>query len=463
MKYDCFKRLKLLPFICMLFGMFPLSLKMEAQNLSQSPFGRYTLGDQLPNPSSWVQALGGNLVAFSDSSLLNLDQPASLASLGRGVSIFEGSFTGEIKDYTLPASSARGVNAGYSSLALAFPILRKYWITSVHLMPITNMGYTLRDSTETTGEGQVLFDYNGSGGISALGSSHGIRLGNSLALGFEFRYLFGKTQYSSETYFPDQISLVRGSRILGNNRISGFDSKAGITFQHCFKTRKTHWSSDTTKIRRSARVQKDSLQLKIGFSYRPLAHISGSSTYLAESFFGTSNLNTIVDTVLLRNSDNGKVVMPSQIAAGFSLASSSNKWLFTASWRYTDWSGFSVFGAPDSVKIQNVYSAGLQWTPNPNVRRGLFKKAQYRIGGYYSDGYLSLRGQAVEETAITFGMGLPFDLPTYYRKPVRSMVNFAVTAGQRGNVSTTLLQERFVRLSISFTLSDRWFIRTRFE
>jgi hypothetical protein len=462
MKYDCFKKLKFYPLWFMLLGIMPFSLKMEAQNLSQSPFGRYTLGDQLPNPSSWAQSLGGSLVACSDSSLLNLDQPASLASLGRGISIFEGSFTGEIKDYSLPASSARGINAGYSSLALAFPILRKYWITSVHLMPITNMGYTLRDSIQTDGEGQVLFDYNGTGGISALGSSHGIRLGNSLALGVEFRYLFGKTQYSSETYFPDQISLVRGSRILGNNRISGFDSKFGITFQQCFKTRKTDWS-DTSKTRRTGRLQKDSLQLKLGFSYRPIAHISGSASFLAESFFGTTNLNTVVDTVLLRTSNNGKVVMPSQMAAGFSLASSSSKWLFTAAWRYTDWSGFRVFDAPDSVKIQNVYSAGLQWTPNPSVRRGLFKKAHYRIGGYYSDGYLSLRGQAVSETAFTLGLGLPFDLPTYYRKPVRSMVNFAVTAGQRGNVSTTLLQERFVRLSISFTLSDRWFIRTRFE
>jgi hypothetical protein len=42
-------------------------------------------------------------------------------------------------------------------------------------------------------------------------------------------------------------------------------------------------------------------------------------------------------------------------------------------------------------------------------------------------------------------------------------VNIALTFGQRGNVVDNPLQERFVRLAISFSLNDRWFVRTRFD
>jgi hypothetical protein len=69
----------------------------------------------------------------------------------------------------------------------------------------------------------------------------------------------------------------------------------------------------------------------------------------------------------------------------------------------------------------------------------------------------------VQEFGFTLGAGIPFDIPTYYRKPARSSVNIALTFGQRGNVVDNPLQERFVRLAISFSLNDRWFVRTRFD
>jgi hypothetical protein len=85
------------------------------------------------------------------------------------------------------------------------------------------------------------------------------------------------------------------------------------------------------------------------------------------------------------------------------------------------------------------------------------------LGGYYSDGMLRINGNNVPEYGLSFGVGLPFTIPTYYRKPVTSMVNLAFTYGQRGNINPNLLAEQFFRVSLSFSLNDRWFVRTRFE
>jgi hypothetical protein len=447
-------------FRLLLFVLFPTIV--WAQNLSQSPYSRYTLGDHLPNPSAAFQALGGIVLAHTDSAVLNLDQPASLTSLGSGISLFEGGLTGTVKDYTSATTNARGINAGYSLVALAFPIVKKYWSSALHLRPVTNMGYSLADSVQLEIEGKTNYNYTGSGGISAVGTTQAFQLHKNIAFGAELRYLFGKTNTFAETSFPDKLSQVRGSRITNVNQVRGLDALLGLTFQYCF--RKAKRSPSDTSIRIQKRAPKlDSLHLKFGFTYKPSVSISGSSSLLAESYFGFGNFNTIVDTAYYRTISSGTVVLPSQLGAGFSLANSSGKWLMHVSGRYTDWAGFRLFEAVDSVRSSYTANAGFQWIPSVTAKRGTFKKAAYRFGAYYSDGFLQFNGNAVQEFGFTLGAGIPFDIPTYYRKPARSSVNLALTFGQRGNVKLNPLQERFVRLAISFSLNDRWFVRTRFE
>lgn len=452
-------------FLFLLFASFFGLSTATGQNLSQSPYGRYALGDQLPNPSAWSQSLGGSSLAVNDSSVLNLAQPASLTSMGVGVSIFEGSISGQQRTYSTASLKATGRTAGYSSVALAFPIIKKRWSTAIHLMPLTNVGYLLRDSIETEQEGKILFNYDGKGGLSAVGMTHSLQLTKDWAIGAEVRYLFGKSSYYTETSFPDQLLQVRATRITSASQINDFDARFGMTFQHRFRRPKKR-TPDKSVLAGTPQTRQskgsDSLHVKLGFTFRPSFSLSGTSTLVAESFFGSGNSAAIIDTALFRNQEKGEFVMPMQFGGGLSLGSSSNKWLFTADYRYTDWSGFRIFGQPDSVRSSFTASAGLQWIPSPNKNK-LLARSAYRLGGYYSDGMLKLNGNAVPEYGISIGVGLPFVVPTYYRKPVMSMLNLALTFGQRGSINPNLLQEQFIRLSVGFSLNDRWFVRTRFE
>ena len=152
-----------------------------------------------------------------------------------------------------------------------------------------------------------------------------------------------------------------------------------------------------------------------------------------------------------------------QAAAGFTLANCYNKWLVTTEFRYTDWNGFRVFDKVDSVRSSYRASVGFQWIPKPLEKGKYLSKVRYRVGGYYSDGYLRIKNQAVPEMGVSIGFGLPFELQTYARKVATSLVNISVSAGQRGMPQQNLLVERYITVGIGFSLNDRWFNRTRFE
>ena len=265
---------------------------LRSQNLSQSPYGRYALGDLMPPGNAWNHSMGGSAFSAGDSSVLNFEQPASLVTMARGVSIFEGGVTGAWNEYESTQRTTTGTTAGYNSVALAIPVVRGKWHTGFKLNPISNTGFTLRDSTlSDTPEGTTFFTYRGNGGFSGLSFTNSFLLFRKLALGATGRLLFGRTSYSSQVTFPDQASLVKGSSITGSNRLSGFDMNFGASFQHSFRSRKVMTGNSTTGDGSSEKNKgrsRDSLHLRIGVVYSPEMAVRGFESYVAETFFGSA-------------------------------------------------------------------------------------------------------------------------------------------------------------------------------
>jgi hypothetical protein len=76
---------------------------------------------------------------------------------------------------------------------------------------------------------------------------------------------------------------------------------------------------------------------------------------------------------------------------------------------------------------------------------------------------LRLNGQAVPEMGVSLGFGLPIVLRTYNTRTATSLLNFAITAGQRGATGTNTLTEQFIKGTISFSLNDRWFRKFQYD
>jgi hypothetical protein len=119
--------------------------------------------------------------------------------------------------------------------------------------------------------------------------------------------------------------------------------------------------------------------------------------------------------------------------------------------------GFSDFrfdGQNDSLSDLTRISMGIDYIPD-NTATGFFKQTHYRIGAYMINGPIQINNNQVNEMAITMGFGFPL-------KKTRSTVNLGVALGTRGS-QTVLVQERFIKASIGFTMNDRWFIRRKFD
>ena len=115
----------------------------------------------------------------------------------------------------------------------------------------------------------------------------------------------------------------------------------------------------------------------------------------------------------------------------------------------------------------NSIHFGTEYTPDHEALRGYFKLASYRLGGYYSNSYLSvLKGgyqpddpnafYQLNDYGITFGVGLPV-------KSIRSSINLALTLGTRGTTDYSLIKENYGIFTFNVTLHDLWFRKRRFD
>ena len=458
--------------IVLLAGIF-LCQNLHSQTLSQSPYGRYAIGDVLPTTSAQLQALGGVTQVFADSNCLNPAQPASLTSLSAGATVFEAGLIGLSTHYKTGNQDLVGRTSGFGYFGLAFPLIRKKWSAGIYLSPLSNAGYVLKDTVFNAPEGQINFAYKGTGGFSSFSFIQSAQISKDFAVGLSVRYLFGKTDYSSEVTFPGDPN-VRSSRITSSSRINDVDFTAGLTFQHRFRKPGYRAVRDTSasallntdslaNVARKKRPDRDSLHLKFGATFTPSVRASASDNYLAEAF-----LESTVDTILLKDKIAGRITTPMQAGAGFVISNCYNRWLFTTDFVYTDWSGFRMFDRIDSVRSSYRISAGLQIFPGPdekfsNKKLSYFKRIRYRFGGYYSDGNLRLYNQNVAEMGLSIGIGLPVKIATYARRPATSLLNISVTAGQRGTPGKNVLTEQFIRVTVGFSLNDRWFNKSKID
>lgn len=101
-------------------------------------------------------------------------------------------------------------------------------------------------------------------------------------------------------------------------------------------------------------------------------------------------------------------------------------------------------------------SLGGEYTPSLSTVSNYLQRITYRGGFRYSNSFLELRGQQINEFGISFGFGLP--LPR-----TRSTINLAAEIGTRGTKSENLIKENYVRFTLGLSIFERWFIIRKYD
>lgn len=379
---------------------------------------------------------------------INVANPAALSSL-RTPTFSAGTFLNRVNTST-ESISQTNTNAFLNYIALAFPFGGRF-SAGAGILPYTQIGYSIVESSQHPDLGTVDERYFGEGGINIAYANFSYALIkdslNFLALGVKPGYYFGTTNRSSRILFSNAnaYNTIREDRLL----ISDVHATFGVNYKRQLSAR----NAATQKL------------ISLGGVYE---HGAAMSADREQTVFSSSPTGFPKDTVTNIN-ESGTITWPGRFGFGvvFEFANDTiGRWDIGFDYSQTMWSNFERFDDGANLNDSRQFSVGAQYIPDENAYRSLFKLMQYRVGAYFRETRLNINNQGVNDLGISVGVGIPL-IGSGTADPTSSKVNISATYGQRGEATNTLISERYLNILVGFTFTpgkyDFWFKKRKIE
>lgn len=403
-----------------------LSLVVRAQTILNSPYSYLGMGEILGSENATQMMMGGIGVSNSNGIYTNVVNPALLAR-NRWTNLEVGLNT-EYKTLQDIRQKQSVFGGNYQSLNLTLPVSSR-WTVSVGIRPHSAVEYETRSYRRLNllGVDSLIYSYKGSGGVSKVSISNGVRVFKEFYLGLQMDYLFGQVNrnVSTQNMSDGQFYKVQLEDLTS---YSDFQFKAGFAYR--------------------ARLKTD-LFLNLG------ATLDLNSTLNSEQIkrFATMDLSglTVINSDTLEKSK----VFVQQIPVGkrFGLSvEKAAKWMVGVDYTYTDWTKVNNnLGRSSALPVSHKVSIGGEYTPDIESISSFIKRTTYRLGMSYEKtpyDFLGNGNYAVDKH-LSFGVALPLRN--------LSFLNLAYQVGRRGVISDNGMEEQYHRLTLGLTFSDLWF------
>lgn len=408
-------------FLVLIFG----SLNMAAQKNTSSLYSGFGLGEIASPGFGQNFALGGATTAVANAQHLNPANPASYSSLINQSVIFDVGISSDFSKYSTSTSSISKQLSNFEYLALGFsPNL--WWSGSFGFKPITKIGFELTDTQVTSLLDTIQSVYKKFGGLNKLYIGNSFRFAKYFQVGFNFNYVIGNIDELNHSEFQ-QGSFLSILEKEETQRIEDYTLDFGV-------------------LANLPLPGKNSLT--VGATYTPEKNLNAQSYLFTRKFF-TSTI-TVLDTLQNDTSKHQNVIFPETLGLGVAL-SLQNKFFWTADYQMQQWAKANFENTRNSSQI----ATGIEFTPDFTSIR-YFKQIRYRAGFRYNKSHVLLNGVGIDEQALTLGLGFPL-------KASGMIANVGVELGQRGTLDNLLIKQEYIKLHISFTMHDRWFIKRKFD
>jgi long-subunit fatty acid transport protein len=423
------------------------SFSLKAQFITSSPYSSYGFGEPYFPGLAYNTGFGFAGAALDSNYHVNIINPAALSSLQ--LATLEGSVVTRQMFYQDANGQSFKWNTSLDHVVFGLPLKKRSGI-SFGLTPYSGIGVNQSDTIETNGFGKINFTNLDSGGLNKGFAAFGFAV-KSFSFGIEASYVFGNIKRQRELILIDDPLASNINRTVRTG-LGGIQSKFGVHY-------KTKLNSKT--------------RLSLGASYKPGSFLNGKSSLQTITFnLSSSNVRSgskIVEDVA---DIKGKLYDPQSGTFGFAVYRGS-KWVYAADVNYSQMSAFKAFLPKDTI-IENGeelfsgadsltdswrISGGVQYTPDTSSLK-FFMRSQYRAGAYYKKQGVRVNGVDIMEYGVSLGWGLP--LKRVYRDRIPS-AEVAVVFGERGSLENMLTKERFITARIGLTISDRWFIKRKFD
>lgn len=400
---------------------------------ARSPFTTIGIGEPYGNALINTQGMAGVGVSQPQVWFLNNQNPALL--IYNTLTVFQAGMLIESRTIKGDTVNEKSTGGNMNYLVTAFPIKPGRWTTSLGLMPFTTVKYRFSYTDEienSTDKVQVIEE--GSGGLTQLYWSNGVKLNRNFAVGLKSSYIFSTIVNSykntlSQTNQP--VNYV--AAIEEKSYVKDFSFSAGVSFTQ------------------DSLFNQKKYRLSIGAVYNFAADLNTTKT---DKLLRTTSVGDTVESVILPSSTRSSINIPSGLTAGISIAR-DNKWSIGTEFSYQDWTTFKNINTDDNEGLGRSWKVALGGETTPNgFSDSYFNRVTYRLGGSLEQTPFMVNNKPVKDIGINFGFSLPAG---------RSSLDMAFKYGKRGNKADHILAEDYFKIYFGLTFNDQWFIKRKFD
>lgn len=396
-----------------------ISFVSFAQQGTSSPYSFYGIGEARFKGTLEYRSMGGVAVE-QDSIHMNIENPASYASLGQTTFTVGGTFgTNNIKS---SSESSKAQRSTFDYLALGIPMGK--FGAGFGLVPLSSVGYKISDLNPT--QGGVNSQLEGKGGVNKVFFGLGYKITPKWNIGADVQYNFGKI---STTTIEAITGVQSATREVNASELSGVNFNIGTMYQ--------------TKIDKK-------LNLYTSLNYTFGSTLSSNSTRVIEVDGDPDEISG--DPV------ENTLKLPNKITFGAGVGE-ARKWLLGTTIAFQGEGKLNnYYNTTDNVRYEKYskYAIGGYYVPNYTSFSSYFSRITYRAGLKFEKTGLIVNNESINDVGMTLGAGFPIT-GTF------SNVNFGIEFGKKGTTSAGLVQENYLNFSLSFSFNDKWFVKSKFN
>lgn len=429
------------------------------QETDFSPFARYGFGTWQHAMTPGLAAMGGTTTVTGSSSLINPDQPASVAAVANPT--FQSSFFSQAVRLREGIAEAQATTGGLGNLGLIVKRPQRLSGFSLGLTPLTSKAFSVRRTTTDPLLGDVTEYYDGSGGMARAysGLARGWRLKqwrkagaqdsvlittHGMYLGAQFDYWFGDAIQTSFLDIEDVNYRDVRSQISNRHRSAGLTVGAE-TFH--------------TLISRFKNKQfLGSLTLKTGVTWSPSRTLLTDYSEVTQSTVTVSGVVAPVDSSFSETSQKQGEV-PGKWSAGAGLiwnGKTGARWEMYVDHHRQAWAASAdtlayLMDAQSSWADATRSAVGLAWTPGR--KSGKVNRTTWRTGVNWSTLPVTLEGTDGDAVPLNeWRVAMGFSTPLKGSRSA-SQLHFGMDVGRRGTMDETMHEEFGARLHLGWSMT----------
>lgn len=408
-----------------------MSTVVFSQENNASPYSYYGIGDAKFKGTVENRSMGG-LGIIPDSIHLNLQNPATYSSL-KWTTFTLGASNTQTK-FKTSTQNDEANRTTFDYIAVAIPVKKLGFAFGI--MPFTAVGYRIENESADPADGLMRFRrFNGNGGLNRVFGGASYKITPKFSVGAEFQYNFGQIETKSITGIPD-AAIQYPTREINNSDYSGASFNIGAVYQAKVSD-KHEWVASAT--------------------YTPQSTLKSSTEREIATITLTNSNDEIVMDQIDQSISEEKLRLPSKFSFGSGFGE-ARKWFVGAEYTFQESNELgNRFDAVTSAGFEaaHKFSLGGYYIPKYLSFNSYLSRMTYRAGLRYEKTGLVINGESINDMGVSLGIGLPL--------LGGSNLNIGAEYGIRGTTSANLIQENYLNLFVSLSISDRWFVKRKYD